>query len=264
MAKSVFSKEEADHLAIAFTPQKFPHEIKQTATAFVAAQALQSVEGVRPSFRIDRIVAQQTGIAELERLSMEEKVEKEALIRLQALQEQAYQEAYQLGLEEGREKAFNEHQGLMLEKIEHLGAAISAIENLKPQLISANENHIVRLVYYMARRIAMGEIKENRELILNVVRQAIESAQTDETVTVRVSTSDYEFVESVREKLGKEFEAVKNAKLESSADIQDGGCIVETNYGDVDSTIEQRFEKVWNAIAEKMPQVKTEFDGSGA
>ena len=81
------------------------------------------------------------------------------------------------------------------------------------------------------------------------------SAQSDEKVTVRVSIADLKFIESVRDRLGKEFEVLKRVQLESSDEISNGGCVVETNYGDVNATLEQRFQSMWNSISEKLPKI---------
>lgn len=256
MSKAVLSKDDAQKIAVAYSPRKFPQTVSPAASSFVAYQSAKEADGAESSFRIDRIVAQQTGIADLERVSIEERVEKEALSRLKELQEQAYKQAYQLGLEEGREKAYQESAADFQARLSSLETLIGSIENLKPQLVSFNESHIVRLAYVMAKKIAMDEIVERKELVLKVVQQAIESAQSEESITVRVSESDLQFIESMREKLGKEFESIKRTKFESSDSISSGGCIVETNYGDVDATVEQRVEKLWDSLSGKIPKVK--------
>ncbi|MCB0385767.1 MAG: hypothetical protein KDD43_10270 [Bdellovibrionales bacterium] len=38
--------------------------------------------------------------------------------------------------------------------------------------------------------------------------------------------------------------------------MQSGGCQVETNYGVIDATLEQRVERVLSAVREKMPRIK--------
>jgi flagellar assembly protein FliH len=252
---SVLTEDEAQKIAVAYSPRKFPQVVTPAASGFVAYQASQEAEGFQSSFQIDRIVAQQTGIADIERASIEERVEKEALSRLKEIQEQAYKQAYALGLEEGREKAYQETRDLLAQRLESLEGLLVSVENLKPELVGFNESHIVRLAYVMAKKIAMDEIAEKPDLILNVVRQAIQGAQSDEAITVRVSQTDLDFIEHSREKLGKDFDALKRAKFESSDSVTPGGCIVETNYGDVDATVEQRVDKLWEALASKLPKV---------
>ena len=256
MAKSVLSKNEAQKIAVAYSPRKFPQVVTPAASGFVAFKSSREAQGLESSFRIDRIVAQQTGIADLERVSIEERVEREALGRLKELQEEAYKQAYQLGLEEGREKAYQESSEEYAMRLGTLEKLILSIENLKPELIAFNEAHIMRLTYVMAKKIAMGEISEHKELILSVVNKAIDAAQSDENITVRVSVDDLQFIDGMREKLGKEFDSLKRAKFESSDSITSGGCIVETNYGDVDATVEQRVDKLWESLVGKIPKVK--------
>jgi flagellar assembly protein FliH len=252
VSKAVMSKEEAEKVAVSFTPRRFPTVVSATAHSFVAFNV-----GKNSSFRIDDLVAQQTGVAEIERLSLEEKVEREALVRLKELQEQAYEQAYQLGLDEGREKAFLEQQEVLAGSLHHLEQMLSNLENLKSELITSNEAQIVRLIFYISKRLVLRDIAANPDSILEVAKQAVESAQSEEHVTLRMSPTDFAFVEAAKERLGKEFDALKRARLEQSPEITPGGCIVETNYGDVDATIEQRLEKLWASISEKLPNEKS-------
>jgi flagellar assembly protein FliH len=110
----------------------------------------------------------------------------------------------------------------------------------------------------------MTEIAEKPEMILDVVRQAILAAQSDEAVTVRVSPVDLEFIEQSRERLGKEFDLLKRAKLESSDSVTPGGCMIETNYGDVDATVEQRVDKLWKSLKEKLPKAPDPSETQGS
>lgn len=263
LRKVVLSKEEAERVAVVYSPQKFPTAIQPAAREFVALQAIRTEEGAEPSFRIDKIVAEQTGIAELERLSIEEKVEREALSRVKDLQEQAYQEAYQLGFDEGRETAFVEKKAELARSLDRLSALIASIERLKADLVACNETQIMRLVYEMAKRIAMHEISVRPDAVLEAIRQAVQSAQTEESITIRVSPEDYKFIESVKEKLGKDFDFLEKSKLEASEEITRGGCVIETNYGAVNATVEQRVSKLWETLSEKLPKIQDVVSAEG-
>jgi flagellar assembly protein FliH len=252
---SLLSKEEAEVQAVAYMPRKFPVTISAIASDFAHNQHRK--EGT--SFRLDDLVARQTGISEIERMSIEEKVEREALVRLKEMQEQAYQQSYQLGLDDGREAAFQQYQNEFRDRITSLDDLLASIFNLKSDLISFNESHIVHLIFYIARRIAMDEVSARPELILQVVRQAIENAQTEESFLVRVAAGDLQFIEAVKDKLGKDMDSLRRAKFEASDEVASGGCVVTTNYGDVDARIETRINKIWTSLSEKLPKVKDEI-----
>lgn len=253
-AKIVLSKEEAERMAVAYSPRRFPTTVQSTARDFVAYRNSKQ-DGQEPSFRIDKIVAEQTGIAELERLSIEEKVEREALSRIKELQEQAYHEAYQLGFDEGRESAFVERKTELVRSLNQLADLLGSIERLKEDLVANNERQIVRLVFEMAKRVVLRELSVSQDAVLDVMKQAVASAQSEETITIRVSSDDYAFIENIKTKLGKDFDFLQRAKLEASEEVSKGGCIVETNYGVVNATVEQRLDKLWATISEKLPKV---------
>jgi flagellar assembly protein FliH len=255
---SILEKDEAENVVVSYTPRKFPFAVTKSAKEF---HAYQEAGSTQKAFHIDPLVAEQTGVAQLERLSIEQQVERMALEKTKELQEEAYREAYQLGLDQGRESAFAEFREELSQRVDYFTQLLRTIENLKVELVQNNEAHLLKLVYAIASRIAMTEIASNPEVIINVLEQAIEGTQSEERIVARVNKADYEFIVSSMEKLSKDMEFLRRLKLEESDDIRPGGCIVETNFGSVDATVEQRVQKVWEALGEKLPKVKDSVGG---
>ena len=131
------------------------------------------------------------------------------------------------------------------------------IKRLKLDLVSFNEAHIVKLVYYLASRLAMKEIGKDSESVLNVMKQAIELADEDENILVRVAPSQVAFLEELKKETTRELDFVKNVTFEADKDIEVGGCVIETNYGEIDARIEERVAKLWDSIEETVPLVKS-------
>lgn len=259
LAKSVLTKEEAEKIAIPYAPRKFQVQVSQVAYDYLAYAS----ESENPEFHISSIVADQSGITELERLSLQEKVERGALEKVKEIQEDAYNQAYQLGLEEGREHAFQEHNAKLEAQIDSLEFLLNSLSLLKQELVNSNEPNLVKLVYYLASRVAMKEIKEDPELIVPLIQKYVQEIQEDEQVKVKISASDFQFVESIKERLSKDFEKIKRVKFEASEQVSAGGCVIETNYGIVDATVEQRIEKLWSAISDKIPEVQDRTEALG-
>lgn len=251
MAKNVFEKKEASDLAVAYVPRKFPAVVSKVAKAFVA---LQGEGGSASRFQIDRIVSQQTGIADMERISIEEKIEREALERLKDIQEKAYKEAYELGLDEGRTRALQSTSAEVAERVERLDAVLQSVENLKSELAQSHEAHLVKLVFHIAHRIAMAESRTRPETVSDILERVVEDAKSDERIVVRVSPDDKRFVEEARARKGAATDSEARVRIEESDRITPGGCIIETNYGSIDATIEQRAKKVWEALSGSLPR----------
>jgi flagellar assembly protein FliH len=246
----VLLKDDADTRVIEFTPREFPNKISEAAVKFVKFQATENSN----DFKIDRIVSMTTGIAELEKISLSERVEAEALVRLKAMQEEAYQQGYDLGRDEGQESAYLEKTQDLSQRISQIDAVVSSLTVLKNQLVKQNEVSLVELVFKIAEKIAMTELKMNPELVMAVLQQAAAETQDEESIVIRLAQSDIEFIEAAKTRLGQEFEFLKRAKIEASAEVVAGGCMLITNFGQVDATVEKRIEKVWQSLHEKLPK----------
>jgi flagellar assembly protein FliH len=252
IGQRILSKSEAESKAVEYSPREIPAKPADAAIEFVRMRT----EHENPEFRIDRVVSITAGIDELEKMSLSERVESEALERLKSMQEEAYTQGYDLGRDEGQESAYREMSEAISKRIASIDKVVSSFESLKVDLVRQNEASLVSLVYQLATRIAMTEIKSNQETILEVLRQAATEAQGEESFAIRLSNQDIEFIESMKERLGKEFEFIKRAKLEGSDEIQPGGCMIVTNFGQVDATLEKRLEKVWTALSEVRPKTE--------
>lgn len=255
VSKSVLTKEAAEKTVLEFVPVRFDLGTPEQALNYLAEKSKGS------DFRMSDTIRVQTGVDQFEQKSDEEKIETAALEKLKEIQESAFQEAYGLGLEEGRKKAFQKVSAEISERMDHLDGLLSSIKDLKTEMATFNESHLIQLAFQMASRLAKTELNSNSEAMIQILRDAVGLSQDEEDITVRVSQSQFEFLEELKQETGREFEFIKRIRFEPSEEISAGGCIVETNYGEVDASIEQRVEQLWIALSENMPKVKNRIAG---
>lgn len=258
--KSIIRKEDSSNIVFDYKTRDFPLVTSPSASSFVAA----SSSGQPSDFELNPHVAQKSGIAKLQKDSFEAKIEEQALIQLKQVEEKAYKEAYDLGLIEGAENAFKEKQAVLTERVKHLDDFLVTLETLKQKILADHEAHIMKMIYAVASRIAMREIKTDPSSILPVVEQVIKDTQSDERLTVRISAEDAAFLESVKEKLGRTAESLRRVQLEVTEGIASGGCLLESNYGSIDATVEMRVERAWETLSERLPapEQRTPTDGN--
>nr|BFD68483.1 hypothetical protein HAGR004_35050 [Bdellovibrio sp. HAGR004] len=254
-SKSVLPKELAENTVLEFVPMRFDLGTPEQAMNYLAEKKKGS------DFRMNDAVRVQTGIDEVEKGSEEEKVEVAALEKLKEIQEAAYQEAYKLGLEEGRKEAFEQISAEIAERMSSLDTLLLTIKDLKKDMTSFNEAHLLKLMFQMAARLAKTELQSNNEAMVGILRDAVGLAQDEEEITVHVSQAQFDFLETLKQETGREFEFIKKINFEPNPDVAEGGCIVETNYGEVDARIEQRIEQLWSVLSENMPKVKDRIAG---
>jgi flagellar assembly protein FliH len=249
-SKAILPKIAAKAVVLEYTPKKFELGTPK--------QALEYLEHKKrgADFRLNETIRIQTGVNEIEAENEEEKVEARALQLLKEIQESAYKEAYNLGLSEGRHEAFSKYTKEIEEKLSDTETLLKSLEEAKKELINFNEAHMVRLVFQVATKLARVEVERNDQAVIEILRSAITLAQDEEEITVRVAPAQHEFVEELKKTSGRQFEFLKKVKFEPSPEVSVGGCIVETNYGEVDARVEQRVASLWEAFAENMPKVK--------
>ncbi len=242
LSKNIISKEKAESVAINYEPVSIGSVISDQALEYV------NNHDSRGDFRVDKIVAEYVGIDELEKESQQKEIANQALKLSKEVQEKAYEEAYALGKEEGRELAYSEEKNRIESEMQQIKHLIDEIRVIKTDLLKENEKQIVNLCFYIAKRLLMKEVETNEDYIKILIKKTLEMAQSDEEVTIRVSPQDHIWLEQHQESVFKELNLDSSTKIEEDSQIQRGGIIIETNHGVIDATFEQRLEKLESVI----------------
>jgi flagellar assembly protein FliH len=236
---------------LSYEPKKIEAVDSVTMDKMVQAKQLDS------DFLIAEVVKDFTGLKELELQEVESSIERRALEQLKAVQEKAYKEAYNLGLEEGRKEAFKSYSDQIDERLNNLNELVAYIANMKKHFLNSNENHLVTLTYHLAKRIAFTETSEKyNDIIVNVLSESVRLAHSDEKIRIHVSDKQVEFLDTLQKENSRDLEFLRQVELVSDPSIKVGGCIISTNYGEVDARIEQRVEQLWLALKDTIPPVK--------
>jgi len=160
--------------------------------------------------------------------------------------------AYESGFRQG-EKA-----GLAIaEKKIELGMrryaeAVLAIGKVKAQLYSQVEREVVKLAVEVAKKIVHREIQADREVIQSLVKVALSHVAEKSAVTVHLHPADYSFILERRAELAQGADEGRDIVLLADKAVDRGGCLVETECGDIDARIEEEFREIERSFFEGM------------
>ena len=157
----------------------------------------------------------------------------DAQAALLAAREQAIAEGYAEGLRAGRAEAAQ--QG---ERVKELAESYaSALDNLDFRLADM----VLELALDVARQVIAGELAVHPERILAVVKLALnQMAESTREARLIVNPEDAAL-------LRPHLEAIldKNRlRMVEDVRIVRGGCLIETNQGDLDATLQARWRQV--------------------
>lgn len=108
------------------------------------------------------------------------------------------------------------------------------------------EHKVVGVVTQALKRI-LGEFDAN-ELILRVVTNALEVARTQKQVTLRVCPAQVDFLRGKLNEILANFPSINFIDVTPDARLKTGGCILETEMGFVDASIDVQLEAIRKSL----------------
>ena len=224
-------------------------KISDVAISFADRDAMRS-----PDFKLSELIAKQAGISQLENEALKDKINAQVLEQLKEVEERAYAAGHEIGMIEGSEKAFQETKTELLDHMQGMEDQLKLIEDLKSQMLVDNEAALIRLVFLVAKKLALRDLGDHREAVWELMKNVVGETQEDERVVVKLSPEDLLFLESLQEKGGRKIENLERVKLVADDSVTRGGCLIETEHGDVDATVEERVERAWATLEARIPK----------
>lgn len=147
-------------------------------------------------------------------------------------------EAYEKGFTAGEKAGFD----LGVRKAEvlfnGLAKVLEELTEFKEGLYGPCEQEMLGLSLAIARKVIHREV-EKKDSVLDCVRVAIKSVVAAGEILIKVNPKDLEVLNNNKSELGRfSGSGVKGLKIEADPEIDKGGCVIETNYGEVDAAID--------------------------
>lgn len=196
--------------------------------------------------KAEKILAKSRKEAETFRNESLEKLEKEKQESLEEAQSIGFAE----GLEEGHQKAA-EQAGEMLQGLENKLAEADAA---RAAAMAAADGDILELALAVARKIIKIECQLDKRVILNNIREAIKRVNDKENVTLVISPEDLRTVEENRDRILQAIAGLKHMKVVEDPAIEQGGLVIETNYGTIDACISSQLAELEKRLREEAQQ----------
>ncbi|SDL73567.1 FliH/SctL family protein [Halarsenatibacter silvermanii] len=164
-------------------------------------------------------------------------------------EEEGYKEGYDKGLAEGREEAREnlrkEHQKSLQTVTE---AAARTDERLEKEVRDTSER-IVDFAVDIAEKIVQTEIHFNPEVIVPIVEECLEEISLNNNeITIRVAPEVEEYLRDL------DYEGRRDTEIKIVADsgLKPGDCLVETDFGGQDATIESKLEILRDQLTDEV------------
>ncbi len=156
------------------------------------------------------------------------------------IEEQAFIKGFEKGEKEGLESA-QQRVGALLSSFKE---ALLDFDRIKKELLLSSERETVELSLAVAKKIVCQEITTNPNVVLNVVKEALKKVVGNENIRIRMCPDDLQFMNEFKSQLPELMEDYTKVTFEGDESITQGGCIIDTNQGDIDARIEKQLQTV--------------------
>jgi len=162
----------------------------------------------------------------------------------QAEKEQAYKDGYSDGQQMGYGKGKSESQST----IAQFNRLIHDVENQRLAIYQEAEVELVDLAIEIARKIISSELEGSKEIIIHSVRKAVELLRDRSLLTLKVAPDQESLVRDNLDSLYDLDDRIEKIDVVPDRRVGCGGCIVETESGNVDARIETELQNIETAL----------------
>jgi flagellar biosynthesis/type III secretory pathway protein FliH len=168
----------------------------------------------------------------------------------QAREEPSVEElAYERGVTEGHREASGAAEAEWRAAVQVLATAADAVRATRSRWLDTAEANLYALATAVAHQVIDREVSIEPELVLELVRRALDEIDAESPVTVRVHPHDLSLVQARLGAAGNEGEQIEIA-FAADASLSRGGCVVETPRRLVDGRIETALQALYVRLSD--------------
>ena len=167
---------------------------------------------------------------------------------LPAVDEEAVREAYNSGIEEGRRRTvelLEEQYALRIqEHCSRIDQLLSEVQQRLQTVTPELEQSLFRFVVGVAEHIIRKEVHTKSEIILSVIKDSVKKIIGVEKVKVRINPAEMKYVRGKKTTIQSVSDSLREITFDADDSVEPGGCIIESDIGNVDARISTQLEQV--------------------
>ncbi len=166
--------------------------------------------------------------------------------------EQAYQKGFAEGLREGENTGFEQGTQKIEPLVSSIRDALIQLGRIREETYQHIEKEVVELALAIAQKVICREITTDKETVLCVAKEALAKVDDPGKIKIKMSPSDLQFINETRYQLSNLVSDIDNVTFEAEESIQSGGCVIETDLGEIDARIERQLQAVEESFRNAM------------
>jgi flagellar assembly protein FliH len=161
--------------------------------------------------------------------------------------------AFRKGFDEGRESGYKEGKAEVERLTGRLHAIIERALDKRGEILEKTEAEIVELVLLVAKKVVKVISENQKNVVVQNIVQALRKLRTRSEVTIRVNLADLQLASEHAKDFVAMAENAKHIQIVEDTTIDRGGCIIETDFGEIDARISSQLHELEEKILDISP-----------
>jgi len=192
--------------------------------------------------------------AEAEKVLNEAREEAERIVgEAEAKAQSIEQDAFDRGIKQGEEKGYESGQAEVERLTDRLHAIINRAIERRKEIIEESEAQLIDLVLQIAKKVVKVISENQKNVVVNNVIQALRKLKSRADVVIRVNLQDLKMTSDHTKDIIRLVERVGNVSVAEDSTVDPGGCIIETDFGQIDARISSQLREIEERIVEISP-----------
>jgi flagellar assembly protein FliH len=161
--------------------------------------------------------------------------------------------AFEEGKEAGRLEGYAEGKVEVDRLIQRTQVVLERAQDKRGEILIETEKEIVDLVLLIARKVVKVIADNQREVIISNVVKALRKVRDRGNIIIHVNLVDLKLTTEHTKDFIKMMEGVKSMQVMEDSSVDPGGCIIETDFGEIDARIASQLAELESKILEISP-----------
>ncbi|MCH1623785.1 flagellar assembly protein FliH [Fredinandcohnia quinoae] len=173
------------------------------------------------------------------RQQMEQERQNWEIEKLQLI-ENAKEEGFLIGIQQGKEAGYAECNDLIAEGKE----VIEASKRDYDQYLQSSEEVILKLGIKIAEKILSTHLTEHPDDYLYLVKKAIKEVKEHTNITIHVNPSYYPLFVKQKDELLAIFNRETDIYIYPSEELKETDCLIESSFGKIDASVDSQLMEI--------------------
>ena len=162
-------------------------------------------------------------------------------------------EAEERGKAAGRETGYAEGKAEVARLIQRTQTVLERAQDKRAEILSETEQEIIDLVLLISRKVIKVISENQRNVVISNVVQALRKVKGRGNILIRVNMSDVKLTTEHIKDFIHLLEGAKSIQVVEDSTVDPGGCIIETDFGEIDARISSQLAELETKILEMSP-----------